>query len=893
MRVTGHASQVWLFGILWAAQVAGQDFTISTFAGGAPPVTPAAGTVASIGLPMGIAADAAGNVYFTSQLNCVFKLDTAGILTLVAGTARWGYEGDGGPATSAHFRYPHGIALDGAGNIYIADSGNNSIRRVSPAGIITTIAGTGEKGFSGDGGPATSARLSSPAGIAVDGAGDLYIADNGNNRVRRVSPAGIITAVPGTEIQNGSLYGVAVDRAGNLYYSDWDNNWVRRVDASGNVTTVAGPTAQLRCPAVMVDPAGNLYIVDTWNHRILRQVGPGIFTTVAGTGVEGFSGDGGIATSARLSQPSAAAVDAAGNIYIADLRNHRIRRVAVAGGMVNTGIISTVAGNGNDQFSGDGGPAVSAQLYAFATAVDAAGNIYIADALNHRIRRVSPSGIITTIAGTGASGYSGDGGPATAAKIYDPWGVAVDGAGNVYIADYANARVRRVSTSGIISTVAGTGTAGFSGDGGPATAAQIRWPCAVAVDAAGSLYILEYGNVRLRRVSASGIITTVAGNGTTGYSGDGGPATSAQFDDARGVAVDQFGNIYIADLRNHRIRIVSPNGIINTLAGTGAQGFSGDGGPAASAQLYLPDSVAVDGTGNIYFTDFGNHRVRRISSPTPFQQNIITTIAGNGGNGYTGDGGPAKSAQVGSPTHVALDRSGRLYIAARNAIRMLTPTCTTSAAPDSLAAPVGGGTLALNIQAGVGCAWTITGLPAWISASANSGSGSAGVTLTVAANPGAARSATFTAAGTAVTLSQAAGGAACVYSISPASQTFNRTGGTAAIAVTTAAGCPWTAASPVNWVTISSGAAGAGNGFVNYQVLTNTTGVPRSTPITVAGLAFTVEQLGPGLVSAGSMAQVASGGGWKTTFTLVNNDSAAAMARLASPAATAPSSFCR
>jgi uncharacterized protein (TIGR03437 family) len=335
----------------------------------------------------------------------------------------------------------------------------------------------------------------------------------------------------------------------------------------------------------------------------------GTITTVAGNGTQGFSGDGGPATSASLYDPVGVTLDASGNLFIADDYHNRIREVSASG------IITTVAGNGTNSFSGDGGPATSASLnFAPGVTLDASGNLFIADFDNNRIRKVSANGIITTVAGNGSQGFSGDGGPATSASLYGPFGVALDASGNLFIADSENNRIRKVSTSGTITTVAGNGTYGvFSGDGGPATSASLNLPIAVTVDSSGNLFIVDAQNNRIRMVSASGIITTVAGNGTRGFSGDGGPATSASLFSPFGAAVDSSGNLFIADGNNNRIRKVSANGIITTVAGSGNQGFSGDGGPATSASLYLPNSVAVDSAGNIFIGDTGNNRIRKVS----------------------------------------------------------------------------------------------------------------------------------------------------------------------------------------------------------------------------------------------------------------------------------------
>jgi hypothetical protein len=364
---------------------------------------------------------------------------------------------------------------------------------------------------------------------------------------------------------------------------------------------------------------------------------PGMIITVAGDATQGFTGDGGIATNAELRNPLGVAADALGNFYIADAGNERIRKVNASG------TITTVAGNGyqdssyNGGFSGDNGPAINAELnYPRGVAVDVIGNIYIADANNNRIRMVSPSGIITTVAGNGYAGFSGDNGLAISAELNNPQGVAVDASGNIYIADTANNRIRKVNPSGTITTAAGNGTQGFSGDDGDATIAELAYPRGVGADASGNIYIPDTLNSRIRKVSTNGIITTVAGVATNGYSGDNGLATSAQLNGPMGATVDATGNIYIADMSNRRIRMVSPNGIITTVAGNGLSGYSGDYGPATSATLFSPWGVAVDASGNLYIAD-ENTRVRMVtpSAPAPSIIGLLPTSAIAGGAAFT------------------------------------------------------------------------------------------------------------------------------------------------------------------------------------------------------------------------------------------------------------------
>jgi uncharacterized protein (TIGR03437 family) len=526
-----------------------------------------------------------------------------------------------------------GLAVDSAGNLFIAEFHNQRIREVS-AGVISTVAGNGTQGFSGDNGPATSAQFFGPSAVAVDSADNLYIADNLNQRIRKVSN-GVIATVAG----NGAQW----------------------FGGDGGPAT----SAEFWYPSgVAVDSAGNLYIADTFNHRI-RKISNGVITTAAGGGPS--LGDNGPATSAQVLNPGGVAVDSAGNLYIADSGHNRIRRVS-------NGVITTVAGIGTCCFSGDNGPPASAQVYGpKGVAVDSAGSLYIADSLNNRIRKVS-NGVTTTVAGNGTQGFSGDNGPATSAQLNSPAGVAVDSAGNLYIADTWNNLIRKVS-GGVITTLAGSGASGFSGDNGPATRAQLANPVGVAVDSDGDLYLADNWNHRVRKVS-NGVITTVAGNAVIGFSGDNGPAASAQLVDPKGVAVDSAGNLYIADGVGSRIRKVS-SGVISTVAGNGTYGLGGDHGPAASAQLWDPTGVVVDSAGNLYIADTGNNCVRKVSN------GVISTVAGNGTPGFSGDNGPATSAQLATPEGVAVDSAGNVYIADsyNDRIRLLTPAAGTSQAP--------------------------------------------------------------------------------------------------------------------------------------------------------------------------------------------------------------------
>jgi hypothetical protein len=363
-----------------------------------------------------------------------------------------------------------------------------------------------------------------------------------------------------------------------------------------------------------------------------------IITRVAGGGVgSAFSGDGGLATSAVLFNPSGVAINSAGDLFIADLANERIRMVdtnfiSTTNGLI--GIIRTVAGSGGSGgYSGDGGMATNAALNSpSSVAVDGLGNFFLSDQANNRIRKVDTNGIITTLAGTNSSGFAGDGGPAANAKLFAPTGVAVDGVGNVFIADWKNNRIRKISTNGIITTVAGTNSAGFFGDGALAVFAKLSSPQAVTVDGSGNLFIADTGNHRIRKVDTNGIITTWAGNGGASFSGDGGTATNATLNQPNGVAVDAFGDVFISDYFNNRIRMVDVTGNITTMAGNGGTGNTGDGGVATNANLYQPHGVGLDAYGNLYIDNYSSSTIRKVDlGRVPMLQlnNVSATNAGD------------------------------------------------------------------------------------------------------------------------------------------------------------------------------------------------------------------------------------------------------------------------
>ncbi len=687
---------------------------IHTYAGGGPDRIPALS--ANLPMPTAVATDSAGNIYIAAPGgNRAFEVDGSGKIRVVAGSGVEAFNGNDGPTKNASLNIgvsnlPNGIAVDAKGNIFFVDKFNNQIRSVdTTTGIITTFAGSGpgsyySGGYSGDGGPATSARLNLPGEIAFDSNGNLFIADSQNGRIRRVDAStGIITTVAGnggfTFSGDGGLAtaaslnhpaGVALDTNGNLFIADAYNCRVRRVDASsGIITTVAGNgefsfsgdggpaiAASLWLPiGVRVDTDGNLFIADLYNHRVRRvDASTGIITTFAGSGQSGVSGDGGLATSVDMS-PVGVAIESSGNLLIADADSKRVRRVNLS-----TNIVTTVAGNGEFCFYGDGGTALAASLCApQGLTADPSGNLLAYDTNNGRIRRINAeTGDITTVAGGGnpADGL-GDDAPATQATFRGS-GLAADARGNMFITDWNNFRVRRVdAATGIITTVAGSGgRGGNSGDGGPATLATLAQPQDVVLDRPANLFIST--GALIRRVDArTGLITTYAGGGSpsggfTPYCGDGGPAINACLFYPRGLAMDAAGNLFIADSNNNRIRRVdAATQIITTVAGNGVPAYAGDGLPAVVASLNNPSWVSVDTAGNLFIGDVGNFRVRRVDAAT----GVITTFAGNGVQAFSGDGGPASNASLGSPAgmYCARDGSGRIFISdtGSNRIRVI------------------------------------------------------------------------------------------------------------------------------------------------------------------------------------------------------------------------------
>jgi uncharacterized protein (TIGR03437 family) len=621
---------------------------------------------APLSTPTVITTDTKGNVYFGDSENLrVMRVSPDGTLTVVAGNGLLGNSGDGGPATSASFYTIAGLAVDAAGNIYIADRNFDVLRKVTPDGIISTIAGNSQplhSVFAGDGGPAAKAQLG-PGGLALDPSGNLYICDTANERIRKISPSGIITTVAGNgsavSVGDGgsalaaSLYvplAIALDGAANLYVLEGAGGVIRKINPQGIISTaLTGATGT----SFAVDAAGNLYYFGFAS--VNKRTAAGIVTTFAGNGTLGFSGDGGLATNAMLNGTKGLWADPAGNIYISDDGNQRVRKVS-------GGIITTVAGNGKFRLSPDGIPAVSASLFKpQAVAIDKTGNVYIAETGNHRVRKVGLDGIITTVAGIGTPGSSGDGGAAAAAQLNLPVGLAIDSSGNLYIAESNGNRVRKVTPGGVISTFAGNGTFTPDGEGVAAISVAVSFPQGLAVDAAGNLLITQAN--RIRKVTPGGVITTAIGGPAAACgptpNGDGGPVSAAKLCNATAIAIDSAGNLYITDNSvTSRVRQVS-GGTIKTVAG-GHDFLTPFGAPLATG-IFLndPEAIAVDSAGNLYIAAGAGAYVLKVQPSGAY-----AFYAGIGAVGVSANEGQlATRAGIDRPMGLAFDSAGNLYIA--------------------------------------------------------------------------------------------------------------------------------------------------------------------------------------------------------------------------------------
>ena len=619
-------------------------------------------------------ADSAGRIIFADPGNhVVLRINSDGTVNVIAGNGLEGFSGDGGSALSASLNRPSDAVMDASGNLFIYDEFNHRVREVTRDGIIRTILGNGISSESGDGGLAIRATVGGGDRLAVDAAGILYISNG--CQIRRITSDGVIKIFAGNTTcthggDNGPAsqasmnpFGMAFDKPGNLYFTEASQGYVRKIGTNGVVSTITGG---LKFPhSVVVDNDGNVYFSEVNNETVSRVSPDGTVVAFAGvSGQVGYTGDGGPAAQGTMFFPKGVAFDGNGNLHIADSGNFRVRRV-------RGGVIETIAGNGQFRYVPDGTPASQAYLYGpdnlgfdlsgnllisevsfsevaqisaldnsfhllAGTGVsghgvtprnlinaprqittDAEGAVYFVDNLNAVAYKVT-NGIALPIAGKYAvSTYTGDNGPAVNATLMHPWGIAVDRSGVVFISDAGANVVRRIGLDGMITTYAGTGKAGYSGDNGPANAAQLNSPWEMSIDSSGNLLVCDRNNNRIRKIDPSGTITTVAGNGNNASDGDGGPASKASVKGPFAVAADADGGMILAESNGLKLRRIDANGTITTIAGDGVTRLNqGDGGPAGKALLDI-DDIAVDSFGNVFLTSFDDDSIRIVLNFEP------------------------------------------------------------------------------------------------------------------------------------------------------------------------------------------------------------------------------------------------------------------------------------
>ena len=619
--------------------------------------------------PQAITLDALGNMYVAdTNNNKIRKITAAGVVSTLAGSGSFGSAN--GIGTVASFNFPTGIAVDASGNVYVADSFNNKIRKITSAGIVSTLAGSITNASGNLDGTGTAATFNSPKGVAVDASGNIYVADSFNHKIRKITPAGLVSTFAGSG-SNGSAdgtgilatfsypTGLAIDASGNIYVADQGNDEIRKITAAGVVTTLAGSAghvypgsadgigtaARFDDPSgVAVDASGTVYVADTLNHKIRKITTAGVVSTLSGSYVSSSIIDG-AAMDAKFDNPFGVAVDASGNVYVADSDHHVIRKITT------TGMVSTLAGSGSIG-SADGTGVISLNAPS-GIAVDTKGNMYVTNTGNCKIRKINTAGMVSSFVGSGADGSADGIGTTTSFK--SPYGIAVDVSGNIYVADTYNHKIRKITTTGVVNTLAGSGAQG-SADGVGAIA-SFNTPSSIAVDISGNVYVVDRGNHKIRKITAAGVVSTLAGSIDNTSGNTDGTGTAASFNSPYGVAVDVSGNVYVADTNNYKIRRITAAGVVSTFAGSGTPGSADGTGTVAS--FISPYGVTIDVSGNVYVTDMANNKVRKITVT-----GMVSTLAGSGSTGSAD--GIGITASFNTPEGIAVDTSGNLYIADTN-----------------------------------------------------------------------------------------------------------------------------------------------------------------------------------------------------------------------------------
>ncbi len=671
LRVISFGVIAFLLGEVALAQSLYERYTFRTFAGTPPGGNvDGKGSTARFSLPSGMAADSQGNFYVADSGNqTIRKVTPAGVVFTLAGKGE-NFGSVDGSGASARFNSPSDCALDSAGNIYVADTGNHTIRKISPGGAVTTFAGQAGVAGAADG-PAGSANFNQPFGVAVDQSGNVYVADTANSTIRKISSTGEVVTLAGSAGVIGSAdgigaaarfrtpAGIAIDSSGTIYVSDTGNHTIRTISPSGVVNTLAGAAgffgtsdgfggdARFNRPYhIAINSMGGIYVADGGNHAIRQVSAAGAVSTIAGQAGVAGSADG-PADTARFNLPKGIAIDASGALGIADTGNNEIRKVS-------NGTVSTLAGTNRGSAGSDDGPLLSARFnFPFDLARDDSGNLFVADFANNTIRKITPDGIVSTIAGAaGVEGYVD--GVGSAARFNQPTGIAVDKIGNVYVGDSNNYVIRKITSAGVVSTLAGQARVSGSSDGTGA-AAHFKYTRALAVDANGNVYVADALNNSIRKITPIGEVTTFAGCSTCNPGSADGMGSAARFYEPSALAIDDAGNLYVAGSFNGTVRKITSDGFVSTLAGDPGAIGSTDG-PASSARFYSPQGIAVDRTGNIYVSDTSNQTLRKIS-PAGF----VTTLAG--AVGIFGDTtGTGSAAQFDEPQGMAVDPAGYIYV---------------------------------------------------------------------------------------------------------------------------------------------------------------------------------------------------------------------------------------
>jgi len=630
------------------------------------------GSQAIFDFPQATAADSAGNLYVADSYNyTVRKVTPAGVVTTLAGLAGEDRPYTDATGSDARFSYVNGIALDSAGNIYVTDA-SNTIRKITPAGVVTTLAGTPDVYGSADG-TGGAAQFWNPYGIAVDSGGNVYVADQGNSTIRKITPAGVVTTIAGTAGGFGSADGIgsaarfngpggiALDSAGNLYVADSYNHTIRKITPAGMVTTLAGTAgvvgsadgtgsaAQFNTPYGVTVIGTTIYVADMENDTIRKVTSAGVVSTFAGT-AGAYGNVNGNGSAARFYRPNGISSTSSGILYVADSGNDEIRKITPARAVTTVAGSPATDGGGIGSSNGTGRTA----RFNYPNGVAVTGTtVYVADTFNSIIRKITSTGVVTTFAGTATVFGSADG-AGSAAQFNHPYGVAADKAGNVYVADTNNSTIRKVTSAGVVTTLAGTAGVVGSADG-TGGAAQFYHPYGVAVDGSGNVYVADTNNYTVRKITPAGVVTTLAGlAGNYGYIN--GTGSDARFGNLFGIAADTTGNVYVADFNGHTVRKITPAGVVTTQAGVPGLPGTTDG-MGSAAHFYYPRGIATDSTKNLYVTDQYNHIIRKI---TP--AGVVTTLGGVALSCGIADG-TGRSARFFYPAGIAVASSGTLYVA--------------------------------------------------------------------------------------------------------------------------------------------------------------------------------------------------------------------------------------